>query len=181
MKIHLLSQAVSVLGQSWPSSVTSAQSCLCLNHMYRGHGLHFRIFMEPPRLRSNLQASIWNSGKKEFWSSPSTANNVSQQLRSGHIWICTPEGSPGHLPSRAELGLTHLSLVSFLPSAKDALGSSALTKQMQLEEAWVYPPCSITGYYTEAQKKKYWWDDTAMRCGGFRTLTGYKPGLGYKS
>lgn len=76
MKIHLLSQAVSVLGQSWPSSLTSAQSSLCSNHVCSGHGLHFHLFMEPPRLRSNLQTSFWKSGKKEFWSSPPTSNNV---------------------------------------------------------------------------------------------------------
>lgn len=130
------------------------------------------------RLLSEIQA------RKSSGVHPLLQVMSSQQLRSGHIWICTPEGSPGCPPSRTALGLTHLSPVSFLPSAKDVPGSMALTKQMQLEEAWVYPLCSITGYYAVAQKKKkilMWNTASVMRCGGFIILTGYKPGLGYKS
>lgn len=146
MKTHLLSQAVSVLGQSWPSSLISAQSSLCSNHVYRGHELHFRIFMEPPRLRSNLQASIWNSGKKEFWSSPSTTNNVISATEEWtHLGSALQRETQGvHL---AEL-LWASPTCRLCPSVqvpKTRWGSTALTKQTQLEEAWVYPLCSVTG------------------------------------
>lgn len=57
-------QEISFLGQSGSSSLTSAQDSLGC-HVLSDSGPYFRILMEALSLRSNLQVSLWNSGKEE--------------------------------------------------------------------------------------------------------------------
>lgn len=140
------SQVISFLGQSGSSSSTSGQSSLC--SVMCSVIVDYTSLIEVPSLRSNLQASLWNSGKEE--------DSVVHHLLQNHI---ISQGrrrdyNLGAALKRAtyyvHLGELHLALSTchlhtFFQVPKKHWGRHSF-KQETGEATGFYPVCSATGW-----------------------------------
>lgn len=139
------SQVISFLGQSGSSSSISGHSSLC--SVMCSVTLDYTSWIEAPSLTSNLQASLWNSGKEEDSVVHHLLRNhiISQGRRRGYNLGAALKRATYYV----HLGELHLALptchlLTFFQVPKKHWGQHSF-KQETGEATGFYPVCSATG------------------------------------